>query len=175
MTPPTYPNEEHGREQYFFDPPTMELLADRVARYRNPCLLCAPMLGRELQRRGRIVRVLDTDRRFADLPGFAGYDLYRPAHVGERFDLILCDPPFFNVSLSQLFRAVRLLADFDLTARVMIAYPCRRAAAILSVFAPFNLRATGERPTYLTVQACERNEIEWYANFDLDAEAPGGG
>jgi hypothetical protein len=162
-----WPEEHHHREQYFFDERTLGELAEFVASFETPCCLCAPMLGRELQRRGRAVTVLDVDRRFADLRGFVEWDLYRPRHLERELDLILCDPPFFNVSLSQLFTAVRLLCHFDLTRKVMISYPVRRQNAILGTFAPFNLAPTAYHPTYLTVQKCEKNEIEFYANFDL--------
>ena len=124
------------------------------------------MLGRVLHERGRDdVRVLDVDRRFADLPGFIEWDLYRPRHLDEPFDLVLCDPPFFNVSLSQLFAAVRLLCRFDLTHKVMISYPVRRRRAVLGTFAPFGLAETGYSPGYLSVQRCAKNDIEFYANF----------
>lgn len=114
------------------------------------------------------MRVLDVDRRFGELPGFVEWDLYRPRHLDEAFDLVLCDPPFFNVSLSQLFTAIRLLCHFDLARKIMIAYPVRRQSAILGTFAPFGLRTTGYRPGYLTVQQCLKNEIEFFANFALD-------
>jgi hypothetical protein len=166
-----YVEEQHAREQYFFDPETLKKLADFVARFERPCCLCAPMIGRELQRRRRSVRVLDVDERFIDLPGFVRWDLFRPTHLNEEFDLICCDPPFFNVSLSQLFKGIRLLCSFDLTRKVMISYPVRRRDAILSVFAPLGLRDSGWRPRYLTVQHCERNEVEFYANFDLGIES----
>lgn len=166
--------ERHEREQYFFDADTIRVLADFAESFEHPCCLCAPMLGRELHRRGRAVRVLDVDRRFADLAGFVEWDLYRPRHLREEFDLVLCDPPFFNVSLSQLFTAVRMLCNFDVSKRVMISYPVRRAGAILGAFAPFALRATGYRPAYQTVQKCEKNDIEFYANFDADPGARAG-
>lgn len=165
-----YVDENHQREQYFFDPPTIERLADFVAGFERPCCLCAPMLGRELHRRGRTIRILDLDTRFADIPGFMEWDLYRPKHLNEEFDLVLCDPPFFNVSLSQLFTAIRLLCNFDLERKIMISYPVRRRQAIESVFAPFGIRATGWHPGYLTVQKSERNEIEFYANFEVSRD-----
>jgi hypothetical protein len=91
------PEEHHEREQYFFDEATLGELATFVSRFARPCLLCAPMLGRALHNRGRTnVRVLDVDRRFADLPGFVEWDLYRPTHLPDAFDLVLCDPPFFT-------------------------------------------------------------------------------
>src|SRR5689334_2564510 len=85
----TRPEEHHHREQYFFDEKTLRELADFVGSFERPCCLCAPMLGRELHRRGRAVRVLDVDRRFADLSGFVEWDLYRPRHLDEEFDLVL--------------------------------------------------------------------------------------
>jgi hypothetical protein len=166
--------ERHEREQYFFDADTIRVLADFVESFERPCCLCAPMLGRELHRRGRVVRVLDVDRRFADLAGFVEWDLYRPQHLQEEFDLVLCDPPFFNVSLSRLFTAVRMLCHFDLTKRVMISYPVRRSGAILGTFTPFGLRATGYHPAYQTVEKCEKNDIEFFANFDVDLAVRGG-
>lgn len=158
--------EHHHREQYFFDEKTLQELADVVQMFANPCCLCAPMVGRELHRRKRTVRVLDVDRRFADLPGFVESDLYRPTHLAEVFDLILCDPPFFNVSLSQLFKAVRILCHFDLSQKVLISYPVRRERAILGTFRPFALRPTGYCPGYVTLQKCEKNEIQFYGNTD---------
>ena len=166
--------EQHHREQYFFDEETLRALADVVERFERPCCLCAPMLGRELHRRGRAVRVLDVDERFADLAGFRRWNLYRPEHLGETFDLIVCDPPFFNVSLSRLFNAVRLLCHYDFETKLMISYPVRRRNAIMGTFAPFGLRSTGCRPGYLTVQKCEKNDIEFYANWPLGGAVRGG-
>jgi len=160
-----FPEEHHHREQYFFDAPTLSRLADFVGSFERPCCLCAPMLGRELARRERGVTVLDADRRFADVPGFVEWDLTRPRHLEQTFDLIVCDPPFFNVSLSKLFAAIRMLCHFDLGRRVMISYPVRREGAILGTFARFGLAPTGYHPSYLTVQKCEKNDIAFYANF----------
>jgi hypothetical protein len=159
--------EQHHREQYFFDEKTLHELADFAQSFDRVCCICAPMLGRELHRRGKVVRVLDVDERFNNLAGFRRWDLYRPMHLDEEFDLVVCDPPFFTVSLSQLFTAIRLLCHFDLSRKVMISYPVRRERAILGTFAPFGLRETGYRPGYLTVQQCEKNDIAFYTNFDL--------
>lgn len=165
--------ELHEREQYFFDAPTRDGLCRLLAGFERPCCLCAPTVaeamcesaGRREPRRD--VRLLDIDSRFAHLPGYVEWNIRRPRARDERFDLILCDPPFFTVSLSELFGALRLLARFDLSQPLLISYLTRRAHAIESVFAPFGLRATGVRAGYLTVQRSERNDIQWFANFDL--------
>src|SRR5262245_52487961 len=127
--------EKHENEQYFFDAPTLLYLADFVAGFERPCCVCAPLLGQELERRGVAVRTLDIDERFAALRGFRRYDIYRPEWLGEEFDLIVCDPPFFGVSLSQLFRALRLLARNDYAQPMLISYLTRRTANVLGTFA----------------------------------------
>jgi hypothetical protein len=157
--------EQHQREQYFFDPATITHLADFVQGFAQPCCLCTPMVGRELVRRSVNVTILDSDKRFSDLPGFQRYDLYRPVWLGQPFDLILCDPPFFNVSLSQLFQTIRLLSRYDTNQPLLICYLKRREANLLGTFATFNLQPTGYNPSYLTVQAVDRNEIEFYSNL----------
>lgn len=161
-------HEQHQREQYFFDPATITHLADFMQGFARPCCLCTPMVGRELVWRGVAVTILDSDERFADLPGFQLYDLYRPIWLGQVFDLILCDPPFFNVSLSQLFQAIRLLSRYDTSQPLLICYLKRREANLRGTFAAFNLQPTGYHPSYLTVQAAARNEIEFFSNLPLD-------
>lgn len=163
--------ENHQREQYFFDEGTVHALADMLMPFDRPCTLCAPLVGRELARRKRPVHVLDIDERFASVPGFQRWDLFRPTHLPEPFDVILCDPPFFNVSLSQLFTALRLLCHFDLSRRIVIGYLVRREDALLAAFVPFGLRPTACYPAYRTVKACGRNDIQLYANFDLPPSA----
>lgn len=157
-------DELHRREQYFFDAATLGRLADAVAGFASPCCLCCPMLGRTLAGRGVPVTILDVDERFADAPGFERYDVYRPHWLARRFGLIICDPPFFTVSLSQLFTALRQLSHNDFTQPLLVSYLSRRANAILGTFAPFGLAATGYFPGYLTVRPTEKNRIEFFGN-----------
>ena len=159
--------ERHENEQYFFDRATLETLAEVVAAFPDPCCLCAPLLGQELERRGVAVRILDIDTRFAHLRGFVQYDLYRPRWRDERFGLSLCDPPFFRVSLAQLFTAIRLLAHHDYQQPLLVSYLVRRGSNLLGTFVRFNLAPTGYRPGYQTVQAAERNTIEFFSNVAL--------
>jgi hypothetical protein len=161
--------EQHKLEQYFFDPPTIEHLANFVAGYANPCCLCTPLIGQALEKRGVAVRTLDIDERFATLKGFRKYNIYRPHWLGETFGLIICDPPFFNISLSQLFTALRILSRYDYAQPMLVAYLVRRGANLMHTFHLFNLRATDCKPSYLTVQTTERNEIEFYGNLGDEA------
>lgn len=158
--------ERHSNEQYFFDEATVEQLADVVQSFENPCCLCAPMLGKALVERGVSVHILDIDERFATLPGFRHYDISQPEWLGEPFGLILCDPPFFNVSLSQLFAAIRMLSRNDFRQPLMVSYLTRREASLLRAFSDFKLKPTGYLPRYQTVQASPKNEIAFYSNVE---------
>jgi len=158
--------EQHEREQYFWNEATINAVADVAARWENPCCLCAPMVGRELARRGVQAHVLDIDERFSSVPGFMKYDLYRPLWLGERFGVIFCDPPFWIVSLSQLFAAIRRLSGYDDLQPLAICYPTRRGANLTATFARFGLKPSGFLPKYQTVQESERNRIEFFCNFE---------
>lgn len=156
--------ENHAREQYFFAPESAERLAGLLGRYERPCCLCAPTVGKLLAARKRPCAVLDVDERFSDVPGFRRWDVGRPSPLEESFDALLCDPPFFTVKLSQLFRALRVLAKYDVRTPLFVTYLKRRERALLATFAPFDLKPTGLVMKYVTVQEVEKNAIELYSN-----------
>ena len=157
--------ELHKNEQYFFQEKTLEALADFLSRYERPCCLCAPMLGKRLAERGFPVTVLDNDKRFARVKGFQSFDLYRPVWLSQRFDVILCDPPFFSVSLAQLFVVLRQLSHYEFAQPILVSYLSRRATAVTATFYPFGLQPAGLYPQYQTVQKVERNHIEFFSNL----------
>ena len=157
--------ERHENEQYFFSAETTSQLASFAAQFPNPCCICAPSIGKALTERGVPVRILDIDERFANLPGFRHFDLRRPDWLDEEFGIIICDPPFFNLSLSRLFAALRLLAHNNYKQPLLISYLTRRSTQLLSTFARFGLTRTGYRPHYQTVAALPHNEIEFFGNL----------
>ena len=157
--------ENHHNEQYFFSQETLGHLANFVSDYAAPCCICAPLLGQELEQRNVPVTILDIDERFSANQGFSRFDINQPEWIEASFDLIICDPPFFNVSLSRLFLAIRQLANFDFDTPVMVSYLSRRANAIMRAFADFKFSATGYHPAYESVQDIERNRIEFFSNL----------
>ena len=161
--------ELHENEQYFFAPQTLEALARFLQRYDRVCVLCAPLLGQALAQARRNVRVLDIDDRFSGVAGYRSWNVHRPEHLGETYDVIVCDPPFFNVSLSRLFRAIRVLALQRVDQPLLLSYLRRRSEAVLGTFSRFQLEPTGFRPTYVTVQRVERNDVEFFGNLGADA------
>lgn len=163
--------ELHKYEQYFFDHLTINHLADFVSQYHYPCCLCAPMLGQELERRGIKACTLDIDRRFEHLRGFHYFDIARPEWLGETFGIIVCDPPFFRVSLDRLFSAVRLLSRYDYRQPVLICFLTRRATSIVGTFSRFGLERIDCPIGYQTVQASERNDVSLFGNLGEAAHA----
>lgn len=161
--------ELHENEQYFFTEQTLKQFSELLAPFQNPCILCAPTLAQNLQASAgtqKKIRALDIDTRFEkSLPGFQLWNLYKPTRIAEQFDVIFCDPPFFNCSLSQLFSAIRLLSNFDYSQPIMLCYLRRREQALLGTFAKFSIQPTGIFASYKTVQSSERNEIQLYSNI----------
>ena len=159
-------DELHEREQYFFDEPTQRHLAQFARGFSHPCCLCAPLVGQMLAQQNVTATVLDYDDRFSPVPGFQCYDLQRPQALQQNFGLIICDPPFFNVSLTQLFDVIRLLSHFNYQQPILLCYLRRRTSSVLRAFNRFNLAPTGYFPRYQTVSSIERNEIEFFGNLD---------
>ena len=158
--------ENHDREQYFFDPPTVKTLADFAQEFKYPCLLGMPTVAQELARRKKEFRLLDIDERFVDIPGYRKFNLYKPLWTGEEHGIILVDPPFWKVKLSQLFDAIHLLSGFTFSQKLGITYLVRREGALLGTFARFGLHSTGYEPGYVTVQPEAKNRVGLYSNVD---------
>lgn len=158
-------SEDHSREQYFFDAPTAEALADLVAGFDKVCCLAAPTVARVLIDRGRSPTLLDIDERLAELPGFQRFDILRPEGLdGAGFEAIICDPPFFKVPLRALKRAIMRLAGYRLDIPLFIAWLARRPAPLLRAFEPFGLEATDVALGYETVAQTPKNAILLYTN-----------
>ena len=59
-----------------------------------------------------------------------------------------------------------MISHHNLSQPLLVSYLRRRSANLLGAFSPFNLSPTGYCPTYQTVQALERNEIEFFGNLN---------
>lgn len=160
--------ELHENEQYFFAQKTLDELEVFLAGYSPVCCLCAPSLGERLATNGQDVRILDIDRRFERTKVFRYFDINRPEWTGEKYGIIVCDPPFFNISLSRLFTAIRMLAQNDFNQPILVSYLLRRAENLIGTFSKFGLQGTGYFPEYQTVQKCQRNDIIFFSNIAED-------
>ncbi|MBD3254932.1 MAG: hypothetical protein GF383_07550 [Candidatus Lokiarchaeota archaeon] len=157
--------ENYSKEQYFFDELTISKLSKFLNNFENPCLLCAPMLGREVNKNHQKCIILDIDARFSDVIGFRYYDINNPHWIARNFDIILCDPPFFQFRFSSLFKAIAMLSNYDFDQKLMISYLTRRKDRFLRIFDSFRLVSTGYYPTYVSVVNRGKNQIEFFANL----------
>ena len=155
--------EDHRFEQFFFDAPTVRRLATIAMGFRRPVLLCMPSLAERLDASGHPYRLLDRDVRFQDLKGWKRWDLLQPELLFEDFDAIFCDPPFANVTLRQLSRAIdTLAASLSTPPAVHIAYTDTREAALLQAFAHHGLCRHFGPLGYRTVKERTQARIAWY-------------
>ena len=162
--------EYHKNEQYFFNQATLENLESLTNEFENICCLCAPSFGKHLIEKDRQCATLDIDKRFETLEGFQYFDLSKAKWTDQQYDLIVCDPPFFNVSLRQLLQAIRVLSNYNPQQKLLICYLERRSRTFLEVFKEFGLEQTELYAGYQSVQPIEKNKIVFFGNLSAKEE-----
>jgi Probable N6-adenine methyltransferase len=155
---------DFGLAQFFYTAETARYLVTALDGYARPCCLCTPRLAWEWNVRGRTVRLLDRDQRFASLPGFRPFDLLRPEPVGERFDVVIVDPVYYPATT--LARAMRVLMDPQSETALYISFPVSRESELLSAFGAFGLRPLDAQLTWCNVSA------EFQSTFRLYGRTP---
>ena len=153
-------------EQYFFTIECAKEIVNRLDRFDNPCCLCAPRLGKEWFDRGRIVRILDIDKRFSFLPGYKYYDLENPHALDEKFDIIVADP---NLSLEEIviLRAINTISNMNYHQKLLILYETEKEASLLKTFQAYDLHPTQYYPIYCNITDEGRRYHQFYANFNF--------
>lgn len=158
--------ENHKNEQYFFTDNTREKIVEIASKYAKICCISCPSVGEELENRGCDVTILDIDMRFNYLSGFKYWDIKVPTYIESQFDLIIMDPPFFNVSMTEIRKALKMLTHYDVSnTKLMISYLTRREKALISGLKIFKLKPMGFIPEYNTVDVTDpKREIMFYGN-----------
>lgn len=112
-------------------------------RFEKPALVGMPSVAVAFEQIGRDCLFLDRDDRFAKLLGsFVYYDLHRPRPLPEAdVDAIFVDPPFANVSPTELASALRLIAARPLP--LFICFPMKRHAQLAAAIGVHNLTHIG--------------------------------
>ena len=159
-------NENHENEQYFFTEATVGYLSKLAMEFDNVCCICCPSVGKKLEELGANVTILDIDERFSNLSGFKYWDIKSPEYIPDEFDLIIMDPPFFNVSMREIRKSIQMLTHFDINKnKLMITYLSRRENAFKTGMRPFVMVPMDYVPEYNTVDVTEyKNRIEFYVN-----------
>lgn len=67
------------------------------------CLLCTPTLAYYFAKVHNIRPcLLDIDRRFETETNFKYFDISNPAQLDCDFDIVWCDPPFFQIKMEDI-------------------------------------------------------------------------
>lgn len=114
--------EKRDLEQYFFDKKTARKLFDIFVRkelFENKkcCFLCCPILA-EIAKKYELeenTALFDIDERFDRFKNYKKFDLVseKMEKELEKFDIIICDPPFFGVEINQLGKIIASLLKND--------------------------------------------------------------
>lgn len=156
--------ENHQREQYWFNEPTLKRLGQLVGQYDDAVALCCPMLGQYMvDRKVTPPTVLDIDPRFEGEHWFKTWNIHRPAKLSFKPKLVIVDPPFKTIKLDRLWAALRVIVDDDFTTPVVFSWLKRTENRLLGVFSQYGMQPTGLVPGYVSCNP----EAELYANFNL--------
>ncbi len=163
--------ERHDLEQYFWTRRTVSRLLHALQFTDDCCCLVTPSLAQAMHEAGRDEMLLDIDTRFSYLPKFRYWDLRHPEPVdagdGRPFQVVVFDPPFFYIPMSQLYDAVLEVCNGDTTTKIMVGFLQREEPLLLSTFVDFGLRRTGFQLEYATVKPNKWTNYALYSNVDL--------
>lgn len=160
--------ELHENEQYFFTEEFEDWYVNTIIESfsdKKICCVCCPMIGKRLVEAGLDVSILDIDTRFDTFKEFKYYDIKNPKYLDIEFDVIVCDPPFFNVSFTELLHAMKTLAHFDTSKIIFMTYLLRRESKFVNKFSEFGINRIANRPQYKTVDVKDpKRDIRLYSN-----------
>ena len=129
-------SEEHNYEQFFYSENSTKKIYQLVKSYSTPLLLCNPSLAVMADEDGIDYLLLDRDKRFKFLKRFKEFSLTEPFLITSfAYDSIFIDPPFANVTPSQLVRCMKLTGKKErLSAPIFIAYNSKREEELIAAF-----------------------------------------
>lgn len=181
--------ERHDLEQYFWTTQTVFRLLDAIRSIcpgnfgeyipnqnvdgscNECCCLTAPSLAQAFFEHERPQVLLDNDTRFLYLPRFHVFDLRQPSSTVvdacPAFRVIAFDPPFFSVPITEMYRAVCMLARENRATALLISFLRREEQTLLSTFASFRLQRTTFEVEYATVKPNKWRNYALYSNADL--------
>ena len=159
--------ENRELEQYFWTSKTVKDLLKACEFITNTCCFTTPSLAHGFHKNGREEKLLDIDERFNYLPRFEKFDILNPHDVEETFNIIVIDPPFFNISTKELFDATNVITNHDYSTNIVIAYLKRFEYPLLETFKPYGISETNLMPEYAHIKENKWKNFKIYSNIDL--------
>lgn len=162
--------EKRELEQYFWTSSTVNKLMNACEYITDTCCLTTPSLAHAFHENGRDEKLLDIDERFNYLPRFEKYDIKDPHKLEDEpaeFNIIVIDPPFFNISTQELYDATDMITNGDKSTNIVIAYLVRFEYALLETFKPYGISETTLVPEYAHIKSNKWKNFKIYSNIDL--------
>jgi hypothetical protein len=154
-------------EQYFFTENVLAAIVDSLVYEENIVCLCTPAVADAFWRyKGKSVVCLDIDERFGYLPGFMKYDLLNPVKIDIIPNILIIDPPFFQIKLVDLLNCVDVLTNGNKSTKIIFAFIKREEKALLSIFKSYNLKISKFKLEYKSVDPTKWNNYGIYINFE---------
>ena len=146
--------ENRELEQFFWTSDTVKKLLSACEYITNTCCFTTPSLAHEFFEKGRNEKLLDIDERFSYLPRFEKFDIKKPHSLDEEsFNIIVIDPPFFNVTTQELFDATNIITKNNYSTNLIIAYLKRFEYPLLETFKPYGISETNYIPEYAHIKS----------------------
>lgn len=159
--------EKRHLEQYFWTTDTVNTLMNACQYITSTCCLTTPSLAHAFYENGKNEKLLDIDERFKYLPRFEKYDIKNPHKIQEEFNIIVIDPPFFNITTQELFEATNVITNNNFSTNIVIAYLVRFEYALLETFKDYGISETTLVPEYAHIKSNKWKNFKIYSNIDL--------
>jgi len=161
--------EKRELEQFFWTSDTVKKLLTACQYITECCCFTTPSLAEGFKNVGRDEKLLDIDERFSYLPRFERFDIKNP-HLPEGsgdFNVIVIDPPFFNVTIKQLFEATNIITNNNYKTNIIIAFLVRYEYPLLETFKPYGISETSASLEYAHIKPNKWRNFKLYSNIDL--------
>lgn len=161
--------EKRHIEQYFFTENVLSNLVESLQYYENIVCLCTPAVADAFHRLlNKTVICLDIDERFNYLPGFIKYDIQKPEEIEIKPDVIIFDPPFFQINLVTMLNCINKLTKNDYSTHLIFAFVHREQKALLSIFKQYDLKLTKFKLEYQSVESHKWDNYALYSNKEMN-------
>lgn len=162
--------EDHDLEQYFWTKKIVQRILNATQwTYTECCCFTTPSLAQAYHETGNEQALLDIDERFEYLPRFERFDItdpHSPAGAGS-FQILVIDPPFFGITVQQLYDATELITEGNGDTKIVIGYLTRMEHALLKTFRKYGISETSASLEYAGIKPNKWKNFTLYSNVDL--------
>jgi hypothetical protein len=157
-------------EQYFFSENVIRNICDALEYEEKILCLGTPAVADGFYKiKNKSVLLLDIDNRFDYLPGYIYFDILKYQDIKiDKPNILIIDPPFFKLSLVDLYNCVESLTEGDKKTKIIFAYVHREEKALLNIFKAYKLQLTKFKLEYRYVEPNKWENYSLYSNCEFN-------